>query len=500
VRILGKKRLLLILLVACLGLVLTGRLQAQALTPLHSFDDINDGRGAENELVLSGHTLYAVATSGGSYDRGTVYSLNLDGSGFTVLHNFTPDVYPPDTNLDGSYPQGELIVTGNTLYGTTSQGGASLDGTIFRVNTDGTGYTNLHSFDSLSYDYPISTNYDGAYPVSGLVLSGGTLFGITPRGGTLGNGTVFAVNVDGTGFTNLHNLTSAEGAYSQGGLVLSGDTLYGTAYQGASGSGTVFKLNTNGSGFTVLHTFTATPNQYPYKNTDGSHPDAGVILSGNTLYGTTVDGGTNGYGVVFAVNTDGTCFTNLHNFTALSSDDLSQTNCDGAAPQAGLTVAGNILYGTATGGGRFGAGTIFALATDGTAFTVLHHFPLGEDAFINLHINADGNFPRSGLLFSDLALYGSTAEGGGSGYGTIYRFSLLPEISLSLSGSAVVIAWPEHPVGFTNAFALESSTNLGFPLAWTPVLPAPTTFNGLNTVTNSVSASQMFFRLRQQPP
>lgn len=470
---------------------------AQALIPLHNFDDSNDGRGAENELVLSDHTLYGVATAGGNFDRGTVYSVNTDGSGFIVLHNFTPNVYPPDTNLDGSYPQGELILSGNTLFGTTSQGGTSLNGTVFQVNTDGTGYTNLHSFISLPYNYPISTNDDGAYPVSGLVLSGETLYGITPRGGTLGNGTVFAVRVDGTGFTNLHNLTPAEGSYSQGGLVLSGDTLYGTTYYCAFGSGTVFKLNTNGSGFTVLHTFTATPNQYPYKNTDGAHPEAGVVLSGNTLYGTTVDGGAFGYGTVFAVNTDGTCFTNLHIFTALPSYDFPQTNSDGAAPQAGLTVSRNTLFGTATGGGSFGAGTIFAINTDGTAFTVLHHFHMGDAAPINLYINADGSFPRSGLLFSDLALYGSTGEGGSLGYGTVYRFSLLPEIILAMSGTNVALTWPEHNVGFTNDFTLESTTNLVSPVTWSPVSPAPTVVNGLNTVTNSVSGAQMFFRLRQ---
>ena len=79
---------------------------------------------------------------------------------------------------------------------------------------------------------------------------------------------------------------------------------------------------------------------------DGDYPYAGLILSGNTLYGTTAYGGSSGNGTVFAVNTDGTGFTNLHSFTARSV--LIYTNSDGADPHAGLILSGNTLYGTAT--------------------------------------------------------------------------------------------------------------------------------------------------------
>ena len=88
---------------------------------------------------------------------------------------------------------------------------------------------------------------------------------------------------------------------------------------GTNGNGTVFALNTNGMGFTVLHTFTATITDSSFVNTnsDGANPDAGLILSGNTLYGTASAGGTYGNGTVFAVNTNGTGFTNLHSFRRL---------------------------------------------------------------------------------------------------------------------------------------------------------------------------------------
>src|SRR5260221_14692225 len=102
-------------------------------------------------------------------------------------------------------------------------------------------------------------------------------------------------------------------------------------------------------------------------NSDGAYPNAGLILSGNTLYGTASQGGSYGWGTVFAVNTDGTGFTNLHRFTGGS---------DGAYPYAGLTNSGNALYGTASAGGA-GYGTGFNVNTDGARVTNLHRFTAG---------------------------------------------------------------------------------------------------------------------------
>src|SRR5205807_5098588 len=98
-----------------------------------------------------------------------------------------------DGCVDEAFPQSGLRWSGNTLYGTA--------GKVFALNTDGTGFTNLHNFTATSGNPP--TNSDGASPQAGLLLSGNTLYGTAPYGGSSGNGTVFAVNTDGTGFTNL---------------------------------------------------------------------------------------------------------------------------------------------------------------------------------------------------------------------------------------------------------------------------------------------------------
>src|SRR5207253_2144714 len=111
--------------------------------------------------------------------------------------------------------------------------------------------------------------------------------------------------------------------------------------------------------FTVLHTFSSASGSNE-ANGDGANPSAGLILSNNTLYGTASAGGSSDHGTVFAVNTNGSGFTNLHNFTATSNDSFGfYTNSDGAYPLAGLILSGNTLYGSANAGGRSGQGAVF---------------------------------------------------------------------------------------------------------------------------------------------
>lgn len=151
-------------------------------------------------------------------------------------------------------------------------------------------------------------------------------------GGALGVGTVFAVNTDGSGFTNLHSFMVSDGANPSARLLLLGHTLYGTAAgDGTHSGGTVFRVNTDGTGFTNLYNFTTT---FPYNtNSDGASPSSGLILSGHTLYGTASAAGPSGGGTVFALSTDGTGFKTLHCFAGRNPNN--QTNSDGGHPLAG---------------------------------------------------------------------------------------------------------------------------------------------------------------------
>ena len=371
-------------------------------TTLWTFDFI-DGTGPAG-LILSGNTLYGTTIQGGGsyadygYGYGTVFSVNTNGTGFTY--------YRFSGGSEGAYPSAGLILSGNTLYGTTREGGSSSNGMVFAVNTDGTGFTNLYSFTETSSNLLQPTNSDGANP-NGLILSGNMLYGTTFRGGSSGGGTVFSVNTHGTGFTNLCSLTGG----ANPGLILSGNTLYGTASGGGiNGDGTVFAINTDGTGFTNLYSFTG--------GSDGGAPYAGLLLSGNTLYGTTAGWGYAGTGTVFAVSTDGTGFKTLHTFSG----------SDGAYPEASLILSGNTLYGTTSAGGISNNGTVFAVNTAGTGFTTLYAFTNGDDGV-----------EPGGLILSGNTLYGTTAGGGANGNGTIFALGL-PLVD-NVTATAV-----EHPL------------------------------------------------------
>jgi uncharacterized repeat protein (TIGR03803 family) len=468
-------------LAAVLGLVLAGQATAQTFTTLYCFTNGSDGAHPWAGLILSGNTLYGTALAGGGSGNGAVFALSTDGTGFTNLHSFTAlSGFAPSTNGDGAIPYAGLVLSGNTLYGTAAVGGLAGDGTVFALNTDGTGFTNLYSFTNGS---------DGANPWAGLILSGNTLYGTARAGGGSGEGTVFAVSTDGTGFTNLHSFSGSDGDAPLAALLLSGDTLYGTASGGgSSGNGTVFAVNTNGTGFTNLHSFTANPAPR-HTNSDGAEPYAGLILSGNTLYGTAIVGGLAANGTVFALNTDGTGFTNLYSFT-LGSDGLD--------PLAGLILSGSTLYGTANGGGSGGWGTVFAVGTDGTGITNLHSFTAGAGSYPSI-INSDGAVPQAALVLSGNTLYGTAYTGGTSAWGTVFSLILpAPQLTITASGANFIMAWPTNYAGFDDTgYTLQSATNLGSSAVWTTNSSSPVVVNGKLTVTNFISGTQQFYRLSQ---
>ena len=498
-----KKTFLIAALVPGICVLPLGHLTAQTFTTLHSFDGSHGDRPYAG-LILSGHSLYGTAIGDSGSGMGTVFTLHTEGSGFTNLHNFSFVNFPPvgpATNSDGAFPYAELVLAGDTLFGAASEVGSLGYGTIFKLNTNGTGFTSLYSFTGGS---------DGAYPYSGLVLTNNTLYGMALNGGVSAqHGTIFKVNTNGTGFTVLHtfaagsgafpNITNSDGAFPRVALTLSGNTLYGTApYGGHSGYGTVFSVNTDGTGFANLHNFTTVsgPAGAAGTNSDGALPRGGLILSGDTLYGTARDGGRWGSGTIFAINTNGTGFTTLYSFTARSGPNF--TNNDGALPRAGLILSGNSLYGTASEGGRSGNGTLFVVKTNGAGFTSLHSFAAGFGSFPN-STNSDGIGPYARLILRGATLYGTTLLGGSSGYGTVFSLSFPPpELTITPIGTNVVFVWPANLVGFDYAgYHLQSTMNLVSPVIWSTNSFTPVLVNGRNTVTNPASGPQQFYRLSQ---
>jgi len=435
---------------------------------------------------LSGSALYGTAKYGGSSGWGTVFALNTNGTGFRAPYNFTG-------GNDGANPSAGVLLSNNTLYGTASGGGSLGAGTVFAVNATGTGFTNLHSFTvPVNDSFGFYTNSDGAYPQTGLVLSGNILYGSANNGGTSGRGTLFAVGSDGSGFNTVHSFSSGSGgAYSSASLILSGSSLMGANY-GNLGNGTVFAVNIDGTGFTNNYAFTSghLNGNGILTNSDGANPHAGLILSGDTLYGTTEHGGMSGNGTVFAVSTYGTDFTTLHSFAAGGYNAAGLfTNSDGANPSAGLVVSGNNLYGTATAGGSSGNGTVFMLRTDGSGFTNLYSFS-ATPKYPAPQINSDGVNPSGGLVLWGNTLYGTAASGGSSANGTVFSLSFRPRLTILLSGTGVVLTWPTYVAGFDfSGLKLQSAPAVTGTFTNIPVATTP--------YTNPITGAQQFYRLSQ---
>jgi uncharacterized repeat protein (TIGR03803 family) len=438
--------------------------------------------------ILSGNTLYGTTVTDGGGDDGTVFSLNIATTNLLDLHDFSDAYAPAYDNNDGANPEARLILSGNTLYGTAYYGGSNGFGSMFSLNDATSNFMDLHSFSAATYDSQSGLYYnsDGIYPEAGLVLAGNTLYGTALYGGSNGFGTVFSFNTSTSYFTNIYTFTGGnDGAFPLGDLIVSGDTLYGTANAGGSNSfGSVFSVNTNGSNFIGLYSFT--------NGSDGAYPLQGsLLLWSNTLYGTTLQSGTNGNGTIFSLSASGSDFTTLYIF---SETNAAGANSDGASPAADLIISNNTLYGVAYSGGSNGNGTIFSLSlsSGGSGFTTLYSFTDTNNAD---GTNSDGALPQAGLVLLGNTLYGAASGGGIDGDGAVFALVLgvAPSLAIARAGRQVVLSWPASATNY----ALQTTTNLTS-RSWSDITNGITTAGANFVLTNAVAGSAAYFRLQQQ--
>ncbi|MFZ2205519.1 MAG: choice-of-anchor tandem repeat GloVer-containing protein [Minisyncoccia bacterium] len=302
---------------------------------------------------------------------------NFSFGQYTKLHDFN--------GTTGNQPFGSLISDGTFLYGMTEYGGTNSAGAIFKIKPNGTGYSKLLNF--------YSTN--GSYPSGDLISDGTFLFGMTEYGGANNFGTIFKIMPDGSGYTNLLDFDgTTNGKYPTSSLISDGTFLYGmTGKGGINGKGVVFKIKPDGTGYSKLLDFSGTAN--------GSSPLGSLISDGVFLYGMTHDGGSSDYGVLFKIDSNGTGFTKLLDFT----------NTNGMYPYGSLISDGVFLYGMTSVGGANSMGVIFKIKLDGTGYSKLFDFSGG----------ASGKVPNSSLISDGTFLYGMTQYGGTSDNGVIFK-------------------------------------------------------------------------------
>jgi uncharacterized repeat protein (TIGR03803 family) len=381
----------------------TQTLSAQSTKTIVTFNGSNGNDMFSAMIQGADGNLYGTTTYGGASDKGAVFKISRTG-GEQVLYSFCAQ-----TNCtDGAYPEFLIQGADGNFYGETYNGGSIGAGSIFKMTPSGEVTT--------IYNFCTQANCaDGALPQSALVqTSDGTLYGTTVIGGAQNEGTVFKLSPSGV-LTTLYNFCSqascADGTQPNIGLTLASDgNFYGTAalggktnaqFCGAYGCGTLFRITPSGT-YTLLYSFCSQSSC-----ADGDIPQGQLIQARDgSLYGTTDGGGANQGGTAFKVTRQGKVVT-LHSF-------CTGTCQDGLIPYAGLIQAsdGN-FYGTDTLGGPGGYGTVYQMTPAGNVTPVF-----GFDD------GADGGFPVAAVLqASDKRLYGGTEQGGVDGLGVVFQVS-----------------------------------------------------------------------------
>jgi len=372
----------LLFLVALSSSLLACSFSASAqLTDLIDFNGTSapTGYGPTGSLIRSGNKLFGMTDDGGVNQIGNIFSIDTNGNNYTDIYDFQ--------GTDGLSPQGSLTfsITQDTLFGMTENGGKFFLGNAFSIDTTGNHYNDIIDFSGTNFGGP-----NGQNPLGSLLLSvtGDTLFGMTSGAGGSGYGNIFSVATNGSNYLDMQDFDGVtNGGNPHGSLTFSvtKDTLFGmTSVNDLYLHGNIFCITTNASAFADLYNFTNGAINSPYgslllsgsqlygMSSDGyvfgfnpngnvltnlsyvgNSPFGDLIISNNTLYGMTSGGGSNGEGNIFSINTSGTNYVDIVDFTALN----------GQNPQGDLLQLGTKFYGMTQYGGLNGVGVVFSLDT-----------------------------------------------------------------------------------------------------------------------------------------
>ncbi|MCA6363862.1 MAG: hypothetical protein IM638_12555 [Bacteroidetes bacterium] len=338
-------------------------------------------------LAYSQTQFWGTTSRGGESGTGTIFKTNNNGNAHTRAYSF-------NVQNEGFNPQYNTLLNGQNgkLYGMVPAGGAYGIGVLYSYNPTDSTYQKLHDF---------SIN-DGYGPQGALVqLPNGLIYGLTNNGGANSLGTLFSFNPATLTYTKLHDFTGlTTGSRPQGGLLYASDgMLYGVTREGGTSNiGTIFQFNP------LTNVFTK---KYDFSNTTGSSP-MGTLTQGTdgNLYGTTQQGGLSFTGTIFKFDPVTSVFTHITSFNGASN---------GAFPYDGMIQLPNgLFYGLTQTGGVNGAGAIYQFNPTTQTTTLLYSFSIP---------GGGGNMPMGKLiLHTNGKLYGTTGTGGANNNGTIFEF------------------------------------------------------------------------------
>jgi len=411
-----------------------------------NFNGLNGQYPAAGVVFDSLGNMYGTTAQGGpsfnpignqgilNYGLGTIWKYS-PGAGLTSLFALSGQTSPSN---NGYRPETPLVIdTQGNLYGTTYYGGNDFSpninnhfgwGTLFEYSAAGQ-FIELHQF----------SGPDGANPV-GAILDGGSLWGTTWQGGlgwnqTLGNfglGTIFEYS-SGT-LTNPVLFSSSNGGdNTDAGLATDGQGhYYGSTYEGgANGFGSLVEYSSSTRQLTTLFSFDRNPH--------GSLPAATVTLDGKgNIYGTTYQGGSHSSASNYCCGTVWKYSLSTGTMTTLASFDGDSVPADGMFPGGGVALdSGGNAYGTTIQGGSYGDGIVFEYSASGILSTLV------------TFSGANGWSPEGNLVFdNNNNLLGITNQGGSSGYGTVYK--LTPNTGGGACGEITISSLTLNPTTIAN--------------------------------------------------
>ena len=333
---------------------------ADVPTVLASFDG-TDGGALEGNLIADANgDLFGTAEQGGATGYGTLFEIAKTADGYAS----TPEVLA-NFGFAAEPASGLIADAAGDLFGVTQQDGASGGGTVFELAKTASGYaatpTILVNFNALT---------DGNNPIGGLLADkAGDLFGTTDEGGANGDGTLFEIVKTAGGYasapTVLVNFDAENPGHFNSLIADTDGNLFATSSGGgAYAGGDVYEVAKTTTGYASTATVLASFNgpivhSAPELNTDGSYPIGTLLIDAQgDLFGTTEFGGVSGNGVAFEIKKTSSGYDTTP--TVLQS--FSFSGADGGEPTGGLVMgADGGLIGTTLEGGTNDAGAVYEI-------------------------------------------------------------------------------------------------------------------------------------------